>query len=85
VGDLCPSEQSALVGRRGPQELLIGKRVPGSTVPAVHRGLQRLLISTYVPGSIFLAMSLRMLIISLRSGEHCAPWDVGLPEAYAPT
>jgi hypothetical protein len=36
-GGVHPGEQSALAGRRGPQELLIGKCMPGSTALAGHR------------------------------------------------
>jgi hypothetical protein len=36
-------------GRGGPQDLLIGKPVPGSTTLKGRRGPQELLIGTYVP------------------------------------
>jgi hypothetical protein len=47
---------SALAGPRGPQELLIGKCVPGSTALAGRRGPQELLSGTYVAGSNHLAV-----------------------------
>jgi hypothetical protein len=50
-----PGEQSALAGRRGQQELLIGKRVPGSTALAGRRGPQELLIGKSVQGNTALA------------------------------
>jgi hypothetical protein len=55
-GGVRPGEQSALAGRRGLPELLIGKPVPGSTALAGHRGPQELLISKRVPGSNRLAV-----------------------------
>jgi hypothetical protein len=38
LGGKRAGEQNALGGRRRPQELLIGKPVPGSTAPAGRRG-----------------------------------------------
>jgi hypothetical protein len=35
-GGLCPGEQSAAAGHRGPQELLSSKCVPGSTDLVAH-------------------------------------------------
>jgi hypothetical protein len=45
-------EQSALAGRKGPQELLIGKPVLGSTALGGRRGPHEQLISKAVLGSI---------------------------------
>jgi hypothetical protein len=55
LGGVRAWEQSALAGRRGPQELLIGKPVPGSTAVAGRKGLQELLIGKPVPGSTAVA------------------------------
>jgi hypothetical protein len=45
-GRVCAREQSALTGCRGPQELLIGKAMPGSTALAGCREPQELLSQT---------------------------------------
>jgi hypothetical protein len=52
LGAVRAEEHSALVGCRGPQELLIGMCVLGSTTLAGCRGLQGLLIGTCMPGSM---------------------------------
>jgi hypothetical protein len=49
-GGVRAREQSALAGRRGPRELLIGKPAPGRTALAVRRGSQELPIDKPVPG-----------------------------------
>jgi hypothetical protein len=58
-GASCAGEQSALMGRRGHQELLISMYVPGSTALAGRRGPQELLIGTYVPGGTFKSLGAR--------------------------
>jgi hypothetical protein len=54
-GVLHVGEQIALAGRSGLQELLISKRVPGSTARSGRKGPQELLIGKNVPGSSALA------------------------------
>jgi hypothetical protein len=77
--------QSAIAG---PQELLSGKPVPGSTVLAGHRGPQEQLIGKSRPGSKALAGQQELLIDKpvLRSMAKCkrAKTYFGVPAERRP-